>query len=367
MTASSSPESRAPLLAVSNLTKYYERKAGLFGGNKGPVKAVDGVTFNVWPGETLGLVGESGCGKTTTGRAILRLLEPTSGNVFFDGQDVLKLDAEPLRKLRRKMQIIFQDPFSSLNPRMSIGAIVREGLTIHRLAEGAEAQKRVRQLLEEVGLRPEYADRYPHEFSGGQRQRVGIARALAVEPSFIVCDEPVSALDVSVQAQVINLLQDLQRDRGLAYLFIAHDLSVVEHIADRVAVMYLGKIVELATAKDLYREPLMPYTQALLSAVPVPDPNAKRDRIVLTGDVPSPAQPPSGCVFHPRCHHPKKDAACAAIVPPLEVKAPGHFVACIKQTPTTISWETQQASGGTQPPERYIPRAAVDAASSRPH
>ncbi|MGH7676863.1 MAG: ABC transporter ATP-binding protein, partial [Gemmatimonadaceae bacterium] len=325
----------------------------------------DGVSFEVYPGETLGLVGESGCGKTTTGRAVLRLIEPTAGEVVFEGRDVRNLDAASLRQLRRRMQIIFQDPFSSLNPRMTIGAIVREGITIHRLAEGADADRRVKQLLEEVGLRPEYANRYPHEFSGGQRQRVGIARALSVEPNFIVCDEPVSALDVSVQAQVINLLQDLQRDRGLAYLFIAHDLSVVEHIADRVAVMYLGHIVELSGSRDLYREPLMPYTQALLSAVPVPDPAAKRERIVLRGDVPSPANPPTGCVFHPRCHHPRKDAACAAIVPPLEEKAPDHFVACIKQTPTAVSWETQKASGATLQPERYIPRAAVDASAIR--
>jgi oligopeptide/dipeptide ABC transporter ATP-binding protein len=365
--ATSSPraesrEPRTPLLAVRNLTKHYARKAGLFGGAKGVVRAVDGVSFELFPGETLGLVGESGCGKTTTGRAILRLIEPTAGEVVFEGDNVLTLDSASLRRLRRKMQIIFQDPFSSLNPRMTIGAIVREGLTIHKLAEGADADRRVKQLLQEVGLRPEYSNRYPHEFSGGQRQRVGIARALSVEPRFIVCDEPVSALDVSVQAQVINLLQDLQRDRGLAYLFIAHDLSVVEHIADRVAVMYLGHIVELATARDLYREPLMPYTQALLSAVPVPDPVAKRDRIVLQGDVPSPANPPSGCVFHPRCHHPRKDAACAAIVPPLEEKAPGHFVACIKQPPTIVSWPMQQSHGGTLQPERYIPRAAVSVA-----
>ena len=351
----------APLLSVRNLAKHYERKAGIFGGATGVVRAVDGVSFDIAEGETLGLVGESGCGKTTTGRAILRLVEPTAGDVVFEGQNVLALKPGELRRLRRRMQIIFQDPFSSLNPRMTIGAIVREGLTIHRIAEGAVADRRVRQLLEEVGLRPEYAERYPHEFSGGQRQRVGIARALSVEPRFIVCDEPVSALDVSVQAQVINLLQDLQRDRGLTYLFIAHDLSVVEHIADRVAVMYLGHVVELAPSPDLYREPLMPYTQALLSAVPVPDPAVARERIVLQGDVPSPANPPSGCVFHPRCHHPRKDAACARIVPPLEEKAPGHFVACIKQTPTQVSWETQQQNGGTLQPERYIPRAAVNA------
>ena len=349
------------LLAVRDLKKHYAIKKGLFARDAGAVKAVDGVSFDVMPGETLGLVGESGCGKSTTGRAVLRLIEPTAGAVTFGGEDVLALSGGALRRLRRQMQIIFQDPFSSLNPRMSVGAIVREGLTIHQLAEGAEAETRVRQLLDEVGLRPEYANRYPHEFSGGQRQRIGIARALAVEPKFIVCDEPVSALDVSVQAQVINLLQDLQRDRGLAYLFIAHDLSVVEHIADRVAVMYLGKIVELATRDDLYREPLMPYTQALLSAVPVPDPTVRRERIVLTGDVPSPANPPSGCVFHPRCHHPAKDEACARIVPPLEEKAPAHFVACIKQTPTAVSWEQQKAAGATRPPERYLPLAALHA------
>ncbi|HEY2897309.1 MAG TPA: oligopeptide/dipeptide ABC transporter ATP-binding protein, partial [Gemmatimonadaceae bacterium] len=269
------------------------------------------------------------------------------------------LAKEPLRKLRRRMQIVFQDPFSSLNPRMTVGASVREGLTIHKLAEGSAADARVRQLLEEVGLRAEHATRYPHEFSGGQRQRVGIARALAVEPKFIVCDEPVSALDVSVQAQVINLLQDLQRAHGLAYLFIAHDLSVVEHIANRVAVMYLGRIVELANADELYAMPLMPYTQALLSAIPVPDPEAKRERIVLRGDVPSPANPPSGCPFHPRCQHPQKDAACSAIVPPLELKEPNHWAACIKQLPTRISWEEQQAAGATKPPERIVPVRAT--------
>jgi oligopeptide/dipeptide ABC transporter ATP-binding protein len=284
--------------------------------------------------------------------------------VRFGGQDVLAMNAKQLRAMRRKLQIVFQDPFSSLNPRMSIGAIVREGLTIHKLAEGSAADARVRQLLEEVGLRPEYASRYPHEFSGGQRQRVGIARALSVEPTFIVCDEPVSALDVSVQAQVVNLLQDLQRDRGLSYLFIAHDLSIVEHIADRVAVMYLGHIVELAPVRDMYTRPVMPYTQALLSAVPAPEPGVKRERILLAGDVPSPANPPSGCVFHPRCQHPARDAACAAIVPPLEEKAPGHWVACIKQPPTMVSWDAQRAAGGTNPPEFFLPRSALHRAVS---
>ena len=347
----------ASLLSVRDLVKHFPITRGVFGRTVGAVRAVDGISFDVKQGETLGLVGESGCGKTTAGRAILRLIEPTSGQVTFDGLDVLALDAERLRALRRRMQIVFQDPFSSLNPRMTVGAIVREGLVIHKLAEGAAAQARVKQLLEEVGLRAEYANRYPHEFSGGQRQRIGIARALAVEPRFIVCDEPVSALDVSVQAQVINLLQDLQRDRGLTYLFIAHDLSVVEHVATRVAVMYLGHIVELAAADDLYAEPLMPYTQALLSAVPIPDPRKRKQRIVLTGDVPSPADPPPGCPFHPRCHHPAKDAACTRIIPTLETKAEGHLVACIKQLPTRISWEEQQAAGATRQPERYVPLA----------
>jgi oligopeptide/dipeptide ABC transporter ATP-binding protein len=352
-------ERTEPLLSVRDLTKHFPIKHGVFGRVTGQVRAVDGVSFELAAGETLALVGESGCGKSTTGRAILRLVEPTSGAIRYHGKDVLAMGAGELRALRRQMQIVFQDPFSSLNPRMSIGAIVREGLTIHRLAEGAAADTRVRQLLEEVGLRPEYASRYPHEFSGGQRQRVGIARALSVEPEFIVCDEPVSALDVSVQAQVVNLLQDLQRDRGLAYLFIAHDLSVVEHIADRVAVMYLGHIVELAAVKALYEHPIMPYTQALLSAVPAPDPGVKRERILLAGDVPSPANPPSGCVFHPRCQHPAKDAACAAIVPPLEEKKPGHWAACIKQPPTTVSWDVQKAAGGTKPPVFFLPRAAL--------
>ena len=349
----------APLLSVKNLRKSFPIRKGVFVRQTGAVQAVNDVSFDVARGETLGVVGESGCGKTTAGRAILRLIEPTSGGLFFEGRDLRALDARGLRAIRREMQIIFQDPVSSLNPRMTVGAIVREGLTIHKLAEGSAADARVRQLLDEVGLRPENVSRYPHEFSGGQRQRSGIARALSVEPKFIICDEPVSALDVSVQAQVINLLQDLQRERHLTYMFIAHDLSVVEHMANRVAVMYLGRIVELADAAAVYREPLMPYTQALLSAVPVANPGRRKQRIILEGDVPSPANLPPGCVFQPRCHHPAKDAACTKIVPPLEEKTPGHFVACIKQPPTQISWEQQRQAGGTRPPERYLPAAAL--------
>ncbi len=344
-----------PLLSVKNLRKVFPITKGIFGRKVGEVRAVHDVSFDIAPGETLSLVGESGCGKTTTGRAILRLIEPTSGEVKFAGRDVLAMNASELRAVRREMQIIFQDPVSSLNPRMTVGAAIREGITIHKLAEGASADARVRQLLDEVGLRAEYATRYPHEFSGGQRQRIGIARALAVEPRFIVCDEPVSALDVSVQAQVINLLRDLQKERGLTYLFIAHDLSVVKHMSDRVAVMYLGKIVELAKGADLYREPTMPYTQALLSAVPVADPTLEKKRILLEGDVPSPARPPSGCVFHPRCNHPAKDAACSVINPPLEEKAADHLAACIKQPPTVITWQEQAAAGGVNQPEAYFP------------
>lgn len=321
----------APLLTVRDLAKHFPIRSGFLQRTTGAVRAVDGVSFDVHAGETLALVGESGCGKTTTGRSILRLIEPTAGRVQFAGVDVLALRGEALRRMRQKMQIIFQDPYGSLNPRMTVGAAIKEGLIVHHLAEGSAADTRVATLLDEVGLRSEYAARYPHEFSGGQRQRIGIARALAVEPSFIVCDEPVSALDVSVQAQVVNLLRDLQRDRGLSYLFIAHDLAVVAHMADRVAVMYLGRIVELAPRKTIFSTPLMPYTQALLSAVPVPDPTATRQRILLVGDPPSPANPPSGCVFHPRCSHPLKNAECAQVVPPLEEKSPGHFVACIKQ------------------------------------
>ncbi|HEX8274432.1 MAG TPA: oligopeptide/dipeptide ABC transporter ATP-binding protein [Longimicrobiaceae bacterium] len=318
------------LLVVRGLKKYFPIRKGFFNRHVGDVKAVDGVSFFLRKGETLGVVGESGCGKSTTGRAILRLIDATEGSAEFAGRNIFEMDRDELRKLRRRAQIIFQDPFSSLNPRMTIAEMLREVLGIHNLAKGKAANDRIAELLRVVGLRPEHAVRYPHEFSGGQRQRIGIARALAVEPELIVCDEPVSALDVSVQAQVINLLQDLQRQFGLTYMFIAHDLSVVEHISDRVAVMYLGRIVELADSKALYRNPLMPYTQALLSAVPVPDPTVKRNRIVLQGDVPSPANPPSGCPFHPRCQHPLKDADCAKIVPPLADKGGGHFAACIK-------------------------------------
>ncbi len=344
-----------PLLEVKNLRKVFPITKGVFARKVGEVRAVHDVSFQIMPGETLSLVGESGCGKTTTGRSILRLIEPTSGEVKFAGRDVLAMNPAELRAARREMQIIFQDPVSSLNPRMTVGTAIREGMTIHRLAEGAEADTRVRRLLDEVGLRAEYASRYPHEFSGGQRQRIGIARALAVEPRFIVCDEPVSALDVSVQAQVINLLRDLQKERGLTYLFIAHDLSVVKHMSDRVAVMYLGKIVETGAAGDIYRRPTMPYTQALLSAVPVADPTLAKQRILLEGDVPSPANPPPGCVFHPRCHHPARDAACSVINPPLEEKAPSHFAACIKQPPTTVEWQAQLDAGGVNPPAAYFP------------
>jgi oligopeptide/dipeptide ABC transporter ATP-binding protein len=344
-----------PLVSVKNLRKVFPITKGVFARKVGEVKAVQDVSFDIAEGETLSLVGESGCGKTTTGRAILRLIEPSSGSVKFAGRELTSLNPTEMRALRREMQIIFQDPVSSLNPRMTVGAAIREGMLIHRIAEGADADKRVARLLDEVGLRAEYATRYPHEFSGGQRQRIGIARALAVEPRFIVCDEPVSALDVSVQAQVINLLRDLQKERGLTYLFIAHDLSVVKHMSDRVAVMYLGRIVEIARGEDLYRLPTMPYTQALLSAVPVADPTLAKQRILLEGDVPSPANPPPGCVFHPRCHHPAKDAACSKIVPPLEEKAPGHNAACIKQPPTNISWDEQQSAGGVNPPQAYFP------------
>jgi oligopeptide transport system ATP-binding protein len=310
----------APLLRVKDLVKQFPVKGGR-------VHAVDGVSFDIAAGETLGLVGESGCGKSTTGRCILRLIEPTSGSVWFEGTEVTSLGRRALRLLTRDMQIIFQDPFASLNPRMSVGRIIGEALIIHRLAKTQrEFDERVVQLLETVGLRADHRRRYPHEFSGGQRQRIGIARALAVSPKLIVCDEPVSALDVSIQAQVINLLEDLQRQFKLTYLFIAHDLSVVEHISTRVAVMYLGKIVELASAKDLYRAPRHPYTEALVSAVPIPDPTLKRRRVLLQGDVPSPIRPPPGCAFHTRC--PICVPLCSEQTPPLKQSADGRWVAC---------------------------------------
>jgi oligopeptide/dipeptide ABC transporter ATP-binding protein len=325
------PAPEGALLEVRQLKKYFPIRGGFFGRERSAIRAVDGVTFWLGRGETLGLVGESGSGKTTTGRALLRLIEPSGGQAFFDGEDVLAMDAGKLRQLRRRAQIVFQDPFASLNPRMTVGDMIREVLTVHRLAKGAAADARVRELLSLVGLSPAHADRYPHEFSGGQRQRIGIARALSVEPDFIVCDEPVSALDVSVQAQVLNLLEELQQKLGLAYLFIAHDLSVVEHVSDRIAVMYLGRIVEMGSATQVIDDPRHPYTRALLSAVPVPEPGAARERIVLRGDVPSPSNPPPGCPFHPRCHHPLRDAECASIVPPLAEKGPRHFAACMKE------------------------------------
>ena len=315
-----------PLLSVRDLVKYYH-STGLFGRAAPPVRAVDGVSFDVAPGETLALVGESGCGKSSVGRTILRLQDPTSGKALFEGVDVFSLDRPTLRGLRRRMQIIFQDPYSSLNPRMRVGAAIAEGIEIHRLAPKAEIPARVAALLEEVGLDPGYAQRYPHEFSGGQRQRIGIARALAVQPAFIVCDEPVSALDVSVQAQVLNLLSDLQRQRGLSYLFIAHDLAVVRQIAHRIAVMYLGRIVEEGPTDQLLSHPRHPYTVALLSAVPEPDPGARRNRVVLGGDLPSPSNPPPGCPFHPRCFHPLKSDRCRTEVPLLR-PVEGTAAAC---------------------------------------
>jgi oligopeptide transport system ATP-binding protein len=316
------------LLHVDDLKMHFPIYRGVFQRQVGAVRAVDGVSFDVKRGETLGLVGESGCGKSTTGRTILQLYKPTAGHVTFDGADLVKLKGEQMRQMRRKMQMIFQDPYASLNPRMTVAQLVGEPLMVHNVATGAEINQRVEHLLELVNLNPAFASRYPHEFSGGQRQRIGVARALALQPSFIICDEPISALDVSIQAQVVNLLEELQEQFNLTYLFIAHDLSMVKHISDRVAVMYLGVIVELASRDELYAKPLHPYTQALLSAVPIPDPvaDAKRKRTILQGDVPSPANPPSGCRFRTRC--PIAEAVCAETRPEFREIRPGHFVAC---------------------------------------
>ena len=317
------------LVEVKDLKKYFPITKGIiFQRRVGDIKAVDGISFFIRRGETLGLVGESGCGKTTTGRAILQLYHPTAGEVFFEGQNLCEMRGEKLRRMRKKMQMIFQDPYASLNPRMTVGNIIGEPLEVHNIAKGKEKMERVQELLRIVGLNPYFANRYPHEFSGGQRQRIGVARALALNPSFIVCDEPISSLDVSIQAQIMNLLEDLQGKFGLTYLFIAHDLAVVRHVSNRVAVMYLGKLVELTDRDTLYREPLHPYTKALLSAVPIPDPfvEERRERIILVGDVPSPANPPSGCRFHTRC--PLVIDICKEEEPEFRDVGGGHWVAC---------------------------------------
>lgn len=315
------------VLDVKNLKKHFPIKKGIiFPKTVGAVKAIDGVSFAIKKGETLGLVGESGCGKSTTGRCVLRLLEPTEGRIFFNGQDITKLDSSRMRKLRKDIQIIFQDPYASLNPRLTVGDMIAEPMRNFGIGDKTHQEKRVKELLEIVGLSSYHASRYPHEFSGGQRQRIGIARALSVNPQLIICDEPVSALDVSIQAQVINLLKDLQKEFDLTLLFIAHDLSIVRHISDRIAVMYLGRIVELADYKTLYKEPLHPYSEALISAIPVPNPKIKKSRIILEGDVPSPANPPSGCNFHTRCW--KKTELCQKDVPQLKEYKAGHLVAC---------------------------------------
>lgn len=322
MTGTSAKIEKTELLEVCKLVKYFP-----VDNSDDVVRAVDGISFDIFSGETLGLVGESGCGKSTVGRCLLRLHEPTSGEVLFEGKDLVGLPNREMQALRREMQIIFQDPYASLNPRLSIRSIISEPLKIHGIGNKKEQRERVADLLSKVGLDPKYMDRYAHEFSGGQRQRIGIARALALNPKLIICDEPVSALDVSVQAQVVNLLQDLQQEFGLTYLFISHGLAVVEHISNRVAVMYLGKIVEIADSLELYRNPLHPYTKALLSAIPVPDPKIKRERIVLKGDVPTPINPPSGCRFRTRC--PIATEECSKVEPELRELASGHFAACI--------------------------------------
>ncbi|MBI2921183.1 MAG: dipeptide ABC transporter ATP-binding protein [Planctomycetes bacterium] len=355
-----------PLLEVRDLVKHFPVKKGLFSRTVAHVRAVDGVSFGIEEGRTLGLVGESGCGKTTVGRSLLRLIEPTSGEVGFQGENVLRMRGGRLRAVRRHMQIIFQDPYSSLNPRMTVGAIVEEGMKIHGLGSRSERVAKVKALLAKVGLMEEHINRYPHEFSGGQRQRIGIARALAVEPRFIVCDEAVSALDVSIQAQVVNLLMDLKREYGLSYLFISHDLSVVEHISDDVSVMYLGEIVETAPKEEMFKNPLHPYTQALLSAVPQPDPERKRQRILLPGDVPSPVNPPSGCRFHPRC--PQAMPECQIKVPPAYDMGGGHVVRCLLYDPVEVAKRkgrlTDTVTSGYLPPG-VVEKAVAEKARER--
>ncbi|MEP6568133.1 MAG: oligopeptide/dipeptide ABC transporter ATP-binding protein [Acidobacteriota bacterium] len=342
-----------PLLAIRDLKVHFD----LHTGRKGVVKAVDGVSIDIYPGETLGLVGESGCGKSTLGRAILRLTEPTSGQVLYRNQDLARLSKREMREHRRHLQIIFQDPYASLNPRMTVGQIVGEPLETFKLAKGREADERVQELLETVGLSKRFIKRFPHEFSGGQRQRIGIARALAVDPDFIVADEPISALDVSIQAQIMNLLEKLQREKNLTYLFISHDLRAIRHVSDRVTVMYLGKLVEIAGAQTIYSNPLMPYTKALISAVPVPDPKieARRQRIVLEGDVPSPINPPQGCRFHTRC--PYMIEACKQVVPPLVEIKPHHFAACIRISPELP--DIDKVEPGAAPGLAYAQEAAT--------
>src|SRR3989440_1952678 len=347
----------APLVEVQSLKKYFPIRAGILQREVARVHAVDAVSLAVSKGETVGLVGESGCGKSTLGRCIVRLLEPTDGDVVFDGRSIGKLGARSLRPLRREMQMVFQDPYASLNPRKRVGSIVGDPLKIHGLGDRKERKKQVEELLETVGLSPEHYNRFPHEFSGGQRQRIGVARALALRPKLVVADEPVSALDVSIQAQMVNLLEELQDEFGLTYVFIAHDLGVVRHVSDRIAVMYLGKLVELSPAEELYQRPIMPYTEALLSAVPIPDPDlsAQRERIVLEGDVPSPIHPPSGCRFHPRCRY--ATDICTQVEPPLADYGNGHLAAC--HHPLNVDKETLAQVSAS---ERYSPKSADEQA-----